>query len=218
MKDIEIMSRESFHKNEKQMAKNFWSNLEFKGYEVEKPWSKFIAEKVLKYNANTVFEFGCNVGKNLLEIQKSDSNIKVYGIDINCEAISYSKNKHNLNVSCLDEKIFDVIPDDTYDVSYTVSVLDHVPYPEKILTQLLRISKKSVLLLEPWTGEEGKVIKNFNLQSQDIIDTTPYSYSWDYKSMMSKYFSDWNLSIEEYKLESNLGRFYYLYEISAKKK
>jgi len=216
MGNIKIVSKDTFVENEKQMAKDYWSTVEFENYEKEKPWSRFIAEKVLGYRPNSIFEFGCNIGKNLLEIKKSNKDLNLYGIDINCEAINYSKKKYGLNLSCSDEGIFNVIPDNTYDVVYTVSVLDHVPHPEKILAQLLRISKTSVLLLEPWTGEEGKVVKNLNIKSGDIIDTTPYSYSWDYKKMIAPYLAEWDLSIEEYKIDSNLGRFYYLYEISTR--
>jgi len=218
MKDIKIVRKSEFETNEKKAAKDYWSNINFKSYTVEQPWSKFIAKNVMNYKPNRVFEFGCNAGKNLIEIKNIDSSIDLYGIDINCKAIEFGQDKHNLNVFCSDENVLNIIPDNTYDVVYTVSVLDHVPEPEKILLQLLRIASKGVLLLEPWIGEEGKVVKNLNLHTDTVIDTTPYSYSWDYENLIKPYLDDWNLSVQEYKLESNLGRFYYLYKITAKNK
>jgi len=216
VKDIKIVSSSTFEENEKELAKEYWSGINFSNYKLERPWSKFIATKVLEYAPKKVLEFGCNAGKNLIAIKNSDADVDVFGVDINCEAIKYAKEECHLNVACLDESIFSIIPDNTYDVVYTVSVLDHVPYPDKILSQLLRISKKGVLLLEPWIGEEGKVVKNLNIRTNTVIDTTPYSYSWDYKKLIKPHLESWKLEIEEYKLDSNLGRFYYLYQISAK--
>ena len=81
-----------------------------------------------------------------------------------------------LNVALASEEILSVFPSNTFDVAFTVSVLDHLPEPVNALIELERISK-SLFLLEPWMGIEGKVLKNFNEAQQKVIDTTPYSYS-----------------------------------------
>lgn len=41
-----------------------------------------------------------------------------------------------------------------------------------------------------------------------MIDTTPYSYSWDYERMHKELAPEWMFSREAYSLKSNLGRFY----------
>ena len=100
MKDIKIIDEDIFEKNEKELAKDYWSKINFKGYELEKPWSKFIASKVVEYAPENVLEFGCNAGKNLVAINNLDSNIHTYGIDINCEAIEFAKWLTSISCVC----------------------------------------------------------------------------------------------------------------------
>ena len=114
--------------------------------------------------------------------------IEVFGVDINDQAIAYAQ-ESGLNVAIADEDILDLFPVDSFDVVFSVSVLDHLPYPTPVLANLARIARRAVLLLEPWLGEEGKVVRNFNVQQNSMIDTTPYSYSWNYVTLGKQVFS-----------------------------
>ena len=96
-------------------------------------------------NINSAFEFGCNVGINLKEI----SPLNHYGIDINQQAINKGK-KLNLNVELGDEETLKTIPDNSYDLVLTSSVLDHILDKdfEDIFNNLKRITKKYLICLE----------------------------------------------------------------------
>lgn len=195
-------------------AKHYWRNVAISSYIHEQPWSRFVAEKVCHLTPNRVFEFGCNAGKNLAAILQVNDTIRCFGIDINENAIAHGMS-NNLSVALADENILKFFPNDSFDVSFTVSVLDHLPEPTVTLAELIRISQKAVLLLEPWLGEEGKVVENFNVQKGEVVKTTPFSYSWDYPKMSRQLAPNWSCEVERFSLRTNLGRFYHLYSLIA---
>lgn len=86
----------------------------------------------------SIFEFGCNQGKNLYWLEERGYD-KVYGIDIG--NISHPKTDWG------DEKTLATIPDKSFDISFTNSVLNHIPLEEvvKIIYHLKRISNVVVL-------------------------------------------------------------------------
>ena len=81
-----------------------------------------------------------------------------------------------------------------FDICFTVSVLDHMPEPAAALRELARMSGKALYLLEPWLGSEGRVVRNYNERLEREIDTTPYSYSWDYPALVARVLPNWQLS------------------------
>lgn len=197
---------------EQQNAESHWGNADINYYKRIRPWSSYMAEKILEFHPESVFEFGCNVGKNLRAIENVDKNLFVSGIDINKKAVEYGRRENNLRIALGDQHVMDVFPDECFDVSFTVSVIDHLATPIPALKSLCRISSKAVLLLEPWLGKEGKVVKNMG-QEGKLVDTTPYSYSWDYPKMISDHFSEWKLTDTPYPMTSNLGPYYRLYTL-----
>jgi SAM-dependent methyltransferase len=213
--DFEISPTVEFGERETADAKDYWSSIEFAAYERPKVWSAFMAERVMAFKPRSVFEFGCNSGKNLNAVESLDRTMFVAGIDINSAAVGHGRGLGR-KIAVGDEENLNIFPDQCFDVSFTVSVLDHLPFPEKAFKNLLRMSHKAVLLLEPWLGYEGKVVRNTDLLTKEIIDTTPYSYSWDYARLHGEFAPDWQFVREDYRLKSNLGRFYGLFTFTRK--
>lgn len=201
---------------EQSKARAYWADAEFKYYTKPRPWSDFIATKVLAYKPQNVFEFGCNAGKNLHAIRNIDDTVFLSGTDINRAAIEHGR-QEGLRLSSGDENLLSVIPTRAFDVSFTVSVLDHIATPGPVLQELARISSKAVILLEPWLGAEGKVTRNFNQASGAMIDTTPFSYSWDYRKLASEVLPNWAIETEHHPLASNLGPYYELFELTPQR-
>jgi len=126
-----------------------WNKEQLKGfYENKYPLSyhenalhKAMYGYIWNLGVSSAFEFGCNIGKNLKNL-----NIpKVGGIDISRRAID------NALVDGLmagDEKSLADVPTDSYELVFTCSVLCHIPDIESVLEQLKRISSKYVLLVE----------------------------------------------------------------------
>lgn len=205
----EIISSKNFSESEPSKAKEYWANIKPYSQKAE-AWSTDLAAKITALNPIKVFEFGCNSGKNLLEIKRmGDSKVECFGVDINKESINNAKQR-GLNAAVASEEMLSVFPSNTFDVAFTVSALDHLPDPVNALIELERISK-ALILLEPWMGTEGKVLKNYNEAQKKVINTTPYSYSWNYAKLFLECFPGRSFSVEPMPFSSNLGRYYNLF-------
>jgi 2-polyprenyl-3-methyl-5-hydroxy-6-metoxy-1,4-benzoquinol methylase len=195
-------------------AKKFWSS--FRLIRAPAPWSHFIAEEVMRFSPTSVFEFGCYNCRNLIVIRDQAPGVTYHGIDINPEAVAASQKAGFENVQLGDENMLHSFPDAAFDVCFTSSVLDHMPKPLQTMTELLRISRKACLFFEPFLGKEGKVLRNYNVRKQQVVDTTPFSYSWDYLHMLdavNNYAFQGNLTVKviDHPIDTNLGRYYRLY-------
>jgi len=154
---------------------------------------------VLELEPASVLEFGCNYGRNLVAIRERDPGVRVLGIDVNAAAVARGRRHHGLPLRIGDERVLRELRGSKFDVAFTVSVLDHVPDPEPILQDLLRIAAKAVLLLEPWLGVEGKIVRDVD-GTGTPRETDPYCYSWDYARMLERYAPAHEVSIEPYDL------------------
>jgi SAM-dependent methyltransferase len=212
--EFTVQPVEEFDETEASQAKRYWSSLKVPEFykQPQTHWSSFIAVQVLRLKPRSVLEFGCNVGRNLAAIRESDPSVSLSGVDINAEAVAFGRNDRDLNLSQADETFVEKQPDDSFDVIFTVSVLDHVPNPKPILKEMVRVARLGVLLLEPSLGEEGKVLKNASNQAKSINEATPYSYSWDYARLCADFPVEF--SKERYPLSgTRLGPYYWLFRL-----
>jgi ubiquinone/menaquinone biosynthesis C-methylase UbiE len=211
----EFVPAAQFDGDEAELAKEHWAGIGVKPfYGKPKPWARFMAESILGYSPATVLEFGCNVGRNLATIRDSAPDVRVIGLDINSDAVGAARGQ-GLDARVGDETALAGFSDDEIDVSFTISVLDHIPDPRHTLAELCRVSRRAVLLLEPWMGEEGKVVRNVRAETGETVDTTPYSYSWDYSTLVPEVVPGWHLHAEPHPLgPTNLGPYYWFYALT----
>jgi ubiquinone/menaquinone biosynthesis C-methylase UbiE len=104
----------------------------------------------------SVLEVGCNCGPNLYRIADKYPQVEVTGIDINEQSIElgrklFEKTKIT-NVNLIADKADGLakFPDKHFDIVFTDAVLIYLG-PDKInpiITQMLRIAKKAVILVE----------------------------------------------------------------------
>lgn len=216
--ETRIVGVNEFGVNEVSDAKTYWSSLDVSKhgtYLKRQPWSVELAELFAARSPRSVFEFGCNAGKNLLTVRERLPKCFLAGIDINAQAIELAR-KSMLRASVGDEKLLELFPNRSFDICFTVSVLDHLPEPAPALRQLARMSAKALYLLEPWLGSEGRVVRNYNERLERAIDTTPYSYSWDYPALVARLLPQWQLSQRPMPMPTNLGPYYHLFELTPK--
>ena len=213
--NAEFVPTVRFDGDEADRAKQHWSGIGVKPfYGKPKPWARFMAEAILRHSPATVLEFGCNVGRNLATIRDSAPDVRLLGLDINADAVAAAQ-AQGLDARVGDETTLTRFADNEVDVSFTVSVLDHLPDPRPAITELCRVSSRAVLLLEPWMGEEGKVVRNTRAETGETVDTTPYSYSWDYERLVPEVAPGWRLHAEPHPLgPTNLGPYYWFYAVT----
>lgn len=109
--------------------------------------SEFLSEKILKHAgpASRILEIGCNAGRNLAVLRKNGlSNLAA--IEINQAAVDTLRSSHpnlsdvTITVKPIEEVVKD-IPDNSYDVIYTMAVLEHIHFKSDwIFAEMVRIS------------------------------------------------------------------------------
>lgn len=106
-----------------------------------------LIDRIIKSGARSVLEFGCHDGVNLELIKQATQEIETAGIDINPDAITRCNSKgHTCHLG--DEKKLKDIPDKSYDLVFTNSVLCHMPDVSKVIEDFKRIARKKIILCE----------------------------------------------------------------------
>lgn len=109
--------------------------------------NKRLYEHIKKFEIETVFEFGCNVGRHLIRLRKDGYD--VFGIDVNATSVFEAKFINALRtVEVGDEQTLADIPDDSFDLVFTNSVLCHIKDVSDIIPHLQRISRKHLMMVE----------------------------------------------------------------------
>ncbi|MDP6522847.1 MAG: class I SAM-dependent methyltransferase [Kiritimatiellia bacterium] len=163
-------------------AKTYWRSTDCMGlgYGGGVPYyADTVSSIVSLLSPASVFEFGCNSGRNLDLIAKKSELTAVSGIDINEASIKYGVEHYGLDLRVGDELALDDYPDNRWDLVFTISVLDHIPDPVATCTELNRIAGRYLLFCEPCVhGGEGRI--DGEHAEGDVSKTAPFSYYHDY--------------------------------------
>jgi SAM-dependent methyltransferase len=178
---------ERFASDEGQRAKEYWRSAGLQpGYLEPTRWSRYMAERALELQPARVLEFGCHCGRNLSAIRSRDPRIELVGIDVNPAAVRHGRRVRALDLRLGDERSLGEIPDREFDVAFTVSVLDHIPDPRPVLADLIRVARRGVFLLEPWSARPGKVVAEIDERSGEERAVDSYLYWWDYPRLIAE--------------------------------
>lgn len=126
---------------------------------------RFVPEK-LKENDETYqehierYRFACHYVKNLVVLDAacgvgfgarmmSEFAKQVYAVDISRESIEYAKEKYsNKNITFEQMDVVQIrYPDRFFDVVVSFETVEHVPEPEKFLSEIQRVLKPDGLLI-----------------------------------------------------------------------
>ena len=119
-----------------------------KKYLIESFYSSFMAEvKMLK--PKTVLDVGCGEGFTLERLHKKNIGENLVGIDFLKRAIEIGK-KERPHLDLRQGNIYKIpFKDNSFDLVICSEVLEHVDDPEKGLKELVRVTKKNLLLSVP---------------------------------------------------------------------
>ena len=192
-----ISSKIADQRREASDAKVYWSKPETQPLFYEQPahYADAIAEQVRLTGVQSVLEFGCAAGRNLAVIrdhlsQTNSNEIQLTGIDINPVSIEAGQQEFELDLLLGDENFLVTLDDNSFDLVFTVSVLDHIPDPARALANLIRISKKYAIFVEPYAGSDQSKLGKIETISTGFGDknaeVTPYTYMHDYRNLFSR--------------------------------
>jgi trans-aconitate methyltransferase len=163
----------------------------YKNYQADNTLDKIdfeLANQIIKLNPETIFEFGCGSGKNLMLVKKSIFDVITYGCDISILNVIQS---HLAGVDCVIRGDERYLPQSKFDVCFTCSVLDHIPHGNinQVIGNLISMSNKAVIIAET-NDLEGDFYYAHNFESygfEKISDSFKSNedglnyYIWIYK-------------------------------------
>lgn len=136
-------------------------------YSVDHPHRNLIIDELWKFwPFQSLLEVGCNCGPNLLKIKSKFSDVRLYGVDINKDAIKCVKKVFNgegeFKIASASRLPF---PSKSIDVILTDAVLMYIPPEEikEVLNEFLRVAKRGLILVE-WAARDSElgVIKDYH--------------------------------------------------------
>ena len=112
-------------------------------------------------------EAGCGRGEHLRLFQKNGLNVR--GFDISPESLKISP---DLGIDIVDIET-DILPydDNTFDIIYSKSFLEHLYYPEKFMQEAYRVLKPKGVLLSLVPDWES----NYKIYFDDYTHRTPFT-------------------------------------------
>ena len=105
-------------------------------------------------------------------------------MDLNRTAIEAGSRAFDLDLRVADETALANIPKRSFDISFTVSVLDHIALPEHTIARLAAITQRFSITYEICHDKTGK-IQSMQDATGNIIDAYPCSYFHDYRSLFA---------------------------------
>jgi ubiquinone/menaquinone biosynthesis C-methylase UbiE len=99
-------------------------------------------------NDQTVFVASCGTGIDIHYLRKHFANIECYASDISKDAVRVTTSAFGIDGSVEDNERLS-LADDTFDYSFVAGSLHHLLRPHKGLYELLRVSRKGVIAIEP---------------------------------------------------------------------
>ena len=132
---------------------------------------------------DSILDVGCGEGITLSKFEKEGIGKKLFGIDYSDDALKIGKKIYpHLNLK--KGNIYDIKEkDNSFDLVMATEVLEHLDDPEKALKELIRVSRKYVMLSVPnepfFIGANllrGKYLKGFGNHPEHINHWTLFSF------------------------------------------
>lgn len=109
----------------------------------------YVLKELKALQPDTILDVGCGEGFTLRKLKDAKIGKKLEGIEYLDRAIELGK-KENPDITIKKGTIYTLpYKDNSFDVVVCTEVLEHLEEPEKALQELIRVSKKHILLTVP---------------------------------------------------------------------
>ena len=147
------------------------------------PYALLAAETIASFGPSSVLEFGCGSGRNLA-VLRDLTPARLIGVDLNPTAIAWGRENFGLDLRVGDEAWLPVQGADAFDIVYTVSVIDHIPQPQKAIRALVAAAADLVVICEIMHSQTGRLARMEDDHGK-LTDGYPFSYFHDYPSLFA---------------------------------
>lgn len=153
-------------------------------------WSKILENADLV--EKTYLEVGCNIGRNLDQLNLLDPELKPSVIEINAKALEFVRSRHDLQEMFLGPAQDATFPSVTFELVFTSGVLIHIPPDDlvEVMTKMYEWSSRYILIAEyfnrtpvsiEYQGRSNMLFKrDFGAMLMDNFDATlvDYGFLW----------------------------------------
>lgn len=149
---------------------------------------KTVVETIKPLGVKSILDVGCGEGFTLAKLKKEKSFQKLEGIDAVKESVEIGKKLHPDLLLKLGD-IYDLdYKDNSFDILLCTEVLEHLAKPSEALKELIRVSKKYVMVTvpnEPWFTI-SRILRGKNLLK---LGAHPEHIQWWTSSEFKKFVS-----------------------------
>ena len=147
------------------------------------PYALLMADTVASFAPSSVLEFGCGSGRNLA-VLRDLTPARLVGVDLNPIAVEWGRENFGLDLRVGDETWLPAQGLDVFDIIYTVSVIDHIPEPQKAVRALIATAADLVVVCEIMHSEMGRLARMEDADGR-LTDGYPFSYFHDYPALFA---------------------------------
>lgn len=111
-----------------------------------------VLDLIAQTEAGTILDAGCGEGFTLHELEATQmpSSPTISGLDFSAEALTWNRANHMVRASLAQADIHHLpFPDASFDLVYSLEVLEHLPDSALGLRELARVSRQYVLVSVP---------------------------------------------------------------------
>jgi ubiquinone/menaquinone biosynthesis C-methylase UbiE len=161
LKDVDIMTFE---------------NAYYHDYFRELPF--LAVKKHFNLNSQSVLIASCGTGIDLYYLLKHYKNIQLHASDISEKAVAIAMKTFNVDGSIQNNERL-TFEDNTFDYSFVAAALHHLERPHLGLYELLRVSKKGLIVIEPNDSWLTRLATNLGLATEFEKECKNYVFRYN---------------------------------------
>ncbi len=120
---------------------------------------RYVATYLEWLGAESVLDTGCGTGRGMRYLMERLPTLRVRGNDPSLALLSVARNDHGIPDHLIDCASSELLPypDDSFDAVVETGVLHHVPRPDLVVSEMLRVARKAVFLSDSNIYGQGAV-------------------------------------------------------------
>lgn len=171
--------------NEKDMC-SFYRKI----YGIRLEIHNFVIPKIIKHGG-TVLEIACGIGLNYDRLRYYPEITRYIGIDTSLNAVNYAKELYGAHfIRCDGQKT--PFLEHEFDISFALSVADHLDDYKKLLDEMVRVTKKIVIMALCRELIDEDNIKQYRVEYPESLKYIIDSYKKDNDGNYFYYFNQYS--------------------------
>jgi ubiquinone/menaquinone biosynthesis C-methylase UbiE len=150
----------------------------------------FVIPRIIQ-QGGTVLEIACGIGLNYDRLRYHPQISRYTGIDTSSNAVKYAKDLYGAHfIRCDGQKTS--FSDNEFDISFALSVADHLDNYKILLNEMVRVTKKTIIMALCRELIDEDNIKQYKIESPERLEYIIDSYKKDKEGNYIYYFNQYS--------------------------